>query len=225
MEGNAPFGPYLPPVIGIVGPMGAGKSTLAKHLVEVHGYTRMSMATPLKNMLRALGLSEEDVNGPQAHRERPSTLLGGKSPRFALQTLGTDWGRRMISPDLWVSAVQALIIQHQTRAATAKKKQPHAGVVIDDIRFPNEWEMVRRLGGSLWRIRRPQVERTRTWLDHFYHGRWGGLTHPLVWLRLFKPIHESEYHWPDAPSDAEFDNTGTEAEMRHQASLLLLNSR
>lgn len=221
------FGPYLPPVIGISGAMGAGKSTLAKHLVEVHGYTRMSMAAPGKNMLRALGLTEEDVNGTPAQKMRANPMLGGRSARFAMQSLLTQWGRLMMSPDLWVNAMQVLIVQHQTKSATGKKKPPHAGVVIDDIRFPNEWDMVRRMGGVLWKVRRPDVEPTRTFMDRLFHApRVGKLIRPLsLFLPFWRPIHESEYHWPDAPSDAEFWNTGDEAEMRTQASTLLLRTQ
>jgi hypothetical protein len=32
-------------------------------------------------------------------------------------------------------------------------------VVVDDVRFPNEAAIVRRLGGELWRVERPGTER------------------------------------------------------------------
>lgn len=49
-----------------------------------------------KDMLSALRLSQEELHGPPAIRDSPSARLSGRSPRYAMQTLGTDWGRRMI---------------------------------------------------------------------------------------------------------------------------------
>lgn len=49
----------------LIGPMGAGKSTVAKHL-ETHGYQRYAMATPIREMVRsafpwAVGKAEQRV--------------------------------------------------------------------------------------------------------------------------------------------------------------------
>ncbi len=201
----------LPPVIGICGAMGAGKSAVAKELAD-KGYARISMASPLKNMLLTMGLTDADVHGPQEHRSRPSPFLGGKSPRHAMQTLGTQWGRKLISQDLWVNAVQEQIIRHQTKCAAAgtRGKKQCVGVVVEDIRFPNEWAMVQRLGGAVWLIRRPAVECERGWLDRLF-----------AWFGWHPRVHESEYHWPDAPADAEFWNTGTEEELLTEVRRLL----
>jgi hypothetical protein len=35
-------------------------------------------------------------------------------------------------------------------------------VVVDDVRFPNEAELIRRLGGEVWCVERPAVLRTTT---------------------------------------------------------------
>ena len=42
-------------------------------------------------------------------------------------------------------------------AAGAVEQQQKLGrdVVIDDVRFPNEADMIRRLGGELWLVDRP----------------------------------------------------------------------
>lgn len=41
-------------VIGLTGLPGSGKSTVANYLVREHGYTQLSFAGPLKDMLRAV---------------------------------------------------------------------------------------------------------------------------------------------------------------------------
>jgi len=190
-------------VLGLVGATGAGKTILAHRLTRDHGFINFHMGQPLKDMLRALGLSEADVAGAPEQRARPQTLLGGKSARYALSTLGTEWGRNMITPDLWVNAVRLRIDSHFTECPNP------APIVIDDLRFPSDWAVVQQFGGIILTVRRPELERSRTAFDRAYYRF--GLNRLLRGRGVFglKPIHETEFHWPDAPSVAEVWNTGT----------------
>lgn len=137
----APASAVAPVIIGFAGLIGAGKTTAALHLVGRHGFERVRFAGPLRAMLRALGLSARELEGDL--KERPSRLLGGKTPRYALQSLGTEWGRDCIDPDLWVRAWAAAI-----------EGKPR--VVVDDVRFANEVAAIRGLGGRIVRIARPR---------------------------------------------------------------------
>ncbi|EHJ97684.1 AAA family ATPase [Agrobacterium tumefaciens] len=131
----------LPPVIALTGLAGSGKSTASKYLVEKHGYQLVKFAGPLKDMLRAIGLSEAQIEGEL--KEEPCEWLQGATPRHAMQTLGTQWGRTCIGPsfwiELWVRRVNLIIAEG-------------GRVVVDDCRFPNEADEVRKLGGVVWRI-------------------------------------------------------------------------
>lgn len=128
-------------VVGIVGPAGSGKTVVAKRL-ESHGFTRMRFAHQIKAMLKVgLGLTDAQLDGDE--KMVPLAEFGGCTPRHIMQTLGTDWGRRMVDGDIWTNA---------WRRAAAKVEGP---LVVDDVRFPNEAVAVRAAGGVLWRVVRP----------------------------------------------------------------------
>ena len=124
----------LPPVVAFTGQAGAGKSTAARYLVERHGYKLVKFAAPLKNMMRAIGLTEEEIEGDL--KEVPSGKLCGKTPRHAMQTIGTQWGRDCIGADFWIRLWLAEAAKHER-------------VVTDDCRFPNEAKAVRKAGGDI----------------------------------------------------------------------------
>lgn len=132
-------------IVAFAGLAGSGKSTAALRLVERHGFHRVRFAGPLKDMMRALGLNEQEIEGDL--KEKPCALLGGKTPRYAMQTIGTEWGRDIIDRDLWIRAWQSAV----------DKVPPGAPVVVDDCRFPNEADAVTSAGGIIVRVVRPGV--------------------------------------------------------------------
>ena len=121
-------------IIGFSGLKGSGKSTAAGFLVE-DGFTKMSFAEPIKRMLACIRLSPRDLYGDK--KEESSEMLDGKTPRYAMQTLGTEWGRDLISPNIWVNVVKHDILKTK------------GDVVIDDCRFPNEVAMILGLEGII----------------------------------------------------------------------------
>lgn len=132
-------------VLGLCGPSGAGKTFAALHLMERYGFARLRFAEPMRAMLRGLGCTEAELDG--ALKETPSFRLCGRTPREAMQTLGTEWGRRLIDPDLWVRAWRG-------RLDALAEESPRTGIVVDDTRFANEAGAIWSLGGSLLRIDR-----------------------------------------------------------------------
>lgn len=133
-------------IIGLTGYAGAGKSTAAKILVERHGFTLVKFAGPLKQMLRCLGLGDHEIEGAQ--KEFPHHLLNGKSPRQAMQLLGTEWGRDLIGADLWVNVAMESAWTMIDRGGK---------VVLDDCRFENEAEAIRTEGGIIVEVMRPGI--------------------------------------------------------------------
>jgi len=130
-------------LIAITGFKGSGKSEVARHLVTKYGYTRVSFTDPLKKMLLALGLTEAHLYGNL--KEAPCKLLCGETPRHVMETLGTEWGRRLVHDRLWIN-----LWWEEAKKILGKDGK----VVADDLRFPNEAEEVMHRQGKIWKIYR-----------------------------------------------------------------------
>ena len=133
-------------IIGLTGYAQSGKSTVADYLVKKHGFTLIKFAGPLKSMMRGLGLGEREIEGDL--KEKPCALLGGRTPREAMQLLGTEWGRQHFGQNFWVNI-------GMERAASVLDQGGQ--VVIDDVRFANEAAAIHIYGGKLFKITRPGV--------------------------------------------------------------------
>ena len=140
----------LPKLVGLLARKGAGKDTAAEVLLA-QGYENVKFAGALKDMLRTLlfyqGADAEAIERMVEGdlKEVPSEFLAGQTPRLAMQTLGTEWGREIIAPDLWV--------------LTAIKRAAMGDTVITDVRFPNELAAVERAGGYVIGITADWIEK------------------------------------------------------------------
>ena len=147
-------------IIGLYSPAAqSGKTTVAQYLQE-RGYCRLPFAQPMRDMLSVmlsdLGYSE-DLITHHLHVDKEALVPElGVSVRHLLRTLGTEWGRDCVSPSVWLDV-------------WLSKARRKSFVVVDDVRFTNEAELIRLLGGEVWRITRPGVVRTTE------HASEGGL--------------------------------------------------
>jgi hypothetical protein len=130
--------------------MGSGKSEAARRLIAQHGFWQGKFARALKDMLRTFlryrGASSELIDRMIEGdlKEAPSRYLNGRTPRHAMQTLGTEWGRDCIHNDIWVDTEME---------AQAKEK----ALVFDDVRFANEAGAIRAAGGIIVKVQRPSA--------------------------------------------------------------------
>lgn len=131
-------------LIGITGRKYHGKDTVAQEVAR-QNYAIVRFADPLKAMLRAFyethgvtsAVIDRKLEGDL--KEHPCPLLRGKTPRYAMQTLGDEWGRQLIAKDLWTES-------HACRSEQFEK------VVVPDVRYENEVAEIKRRGGVVWRV-------------------------------------------------------------------------
>ncbi len=132
-------------LIGLTGTAGVGKDAVAAILVRAHGFARMSFAAPLKQGLMAMFGIQAATLEDRAAKEAPIDWIG-HSPRYLLQTLGTEWARQLVHPDIWIRRAERDLVHY---------RRISQDVAVTDVRFPNEAEWVRRMGGEVWHIHRP----------------------------------------------------------------------
>ncbi|MGB7565573.1 MAG: hypothetical protein WBM08_12590 [Prochlorococcaceae cyanobacterium] len=140
----------MPPrLIALYSPMPrCGKTTIAQHLEIHHGYISTSFATPMRRMIHAL-LRYADADGLlhlQGKEEPIESLPYRPSMRHLMRTIGTEWGRQCIGPSFWTQLWERHVHNLLDNGET---------VVVDDLRFPEEYDAVREMGGEIWRISRP----------------------------------------------------------------------
>ena len=143
-------------IIALSGPAGSGKSTVATALHRVAAFDapviEMAFADPMKKFAKEVfDFTDHQLYGPSEARNAPDlrfTRPDGTplTPRFALQTLGTEWGRGC-DPALWIKYAMRKALEHEAVGYV---------VIITDCRFLNEATAVRKAGGQVWYVDRPQ---------------------------------------------------------------------
>lgn len=143
-------------IIGFLGRARSGKDTAADYLVEHHGYTKISFATPIKEICKILfGFNDEQLYGEHKEDDDPNWKV---SPRRVMQFIGTDMFRKNMSellPDIgenfWVHCAK---VKFQKEI----EKNSNFKCVISDVRFQNEIEMINDLGGIVIKLQRDAAD-------------------------------------------------------------------
>ena len=209
----------MPLVISLSGFKGSGKDTAALLMRSKMPFESLSFAAPLKEALAAMfGWPRELLDGTtpesRAWRETPDIYWSDQfghtvTPRFTLQHFGTDVVRQHMLDNFWIAAVQKQI------------ENSNSNIIVTDARFPNELDMVRKLGGITVRIKRG----TEPW----WYQPSVVLNNLPRWLAkvvlLFRPklrqVHISERAWIGYPFDFEIENNGSLEDLEQKIEELL----
>lgn len=177
-------------IIAISGLIGSGKDTVANYLISNHEFKRESLAASLKDAVSSIfnwprHLIEGDTQESREWREKPNEWWSKKlnmpnvTPRLILQLVGTEVFRNNFNENMWILSLENRLLDN------------NSNVVITDCRFPNEIEMIRRLGGKLvWVKRHPLPE----WYDMAYNVNTCAPHLEDSFIKQYG-THQSEFKW------------------------------
>ncbi len=137
-------------IIGLAGKKRSGKSTIASVLAANHGFTEIILAGPLKAALSRMFAAGGIDNFLELPKEDIIPRIGA-SPRHLMQTLGTEWGRQLIHPHIWLRMAE-------NRMAHERLLYRHDKFVISDIRFEDEAAWVRSMGGIVMHVHNAKAQ-------------------------------------------------------------------
>jgi len=173
-------------IIGLSGYARSGKDTVASLFPD---YQRRAFADPMREaLLRLNPLISSSMTVQEAVEIHGWDTAKTVFPeiRRLLQVLGTEVGRNMIDENVWVNIA-------------TKDLNSDDDIVFADVRFPNEAQAIKELGGQIWRINRPEISAIN--------------------------LHSSESSMDHWPFDAWLDNSGSIEDLQAQIETALLIHR
>jgi hypothetical protein len=193
-------------IIGLLGLIGSGKSTVASSLVNEYNFRQDSFASGLKDACAVIfdwprHMLEGDTKESRDWREIVDPWWSEKlnmpnfSPRLALQIIGTDALRHHFHEDIWFLTLQNRI-----------RKNPDQHVVISDVRFPNEIKFIQDAGGTLIRVSRGP---TPIWYETAVLANRGNSIAQEAMKQTYAGAHLSEWAWIGSKYDYVINNDGT----------------
>lgn len=167
-------------ILGICAKAGSGKDTVAEYLGKKPGVVTVALADVMKRFCQTLfEFTDRQLWGPSNERNEPDLRYPSEwmyptdpdqhafqaylSPRYALQRLGTEFGRECYE-DVWVDFMLRVAYRlfsggwrytPQQGLIEDPEQDQVEHVIIPDIRFLNEAERVKETGGALLHIVRP----------------------------------------------------------------------
>lgn len=118
-----------------------GKSTAANYLFHGYGFSPLSFADPIANFVAGIMVKIRPCEWQNIsnYKDKPIMEFNGASWRDFMIAFGQ--AGRSVYQNVWVDIVKTEIIQNPSR-----------NFVIDDLRFPNEYKMLKEQGAKIVHI-------------------------------------------------------------------------
>jgi hypothetical protein len=172
-------------IIGFSGKAGSGKDTSAEIIKNMYrldprtAIYRLSFSKILKRAVKILFNLTEQQLYDRILKEKLDARYN-YSPRYILQYIGTDVIRQHFGQDFFVNRLSEEI-DYITRKHKKAMFKRNALIMITDVRFDNEAEMILRSGGIVVDITRDTEQAT----DNRHHASENGISRNLVSYTIF----------------------------------------
>lgn len=199
-------------IVGICGFINSGKGTVGD-ILQKRGFKKSSFADPLKDAVSVMfdwdrnmleGITEES----RAWREKPDEFWSDKfnrpfTPREALQLMGTEAGRNIFHPDVWVWSLM-------------RRERNTQYVMIPDVRFKNEIKIIRENNGIIIRVKRGDDP---DWYPVAIEANKGNAEALLAMNK--SSVHISEWDWIGTDFDYVIENNGSIKDLENSVNAIL----
>jgi len=176
-------------IVAFTGKKGSGKDTAAQALLRRGTWDHINFADKLKEVCKiAYGLTPNEMKDPKL-KQKQLDRWPFKSPRELMQEIAQIWRDRY--PEIWVIGWYRTIKLNRIYRADE-------GVVVTDLRYPNEVEVLRDKKAIIIKIVRPDLED-----DEF-------------------SSHESESYFDQIEADITITNDGTIESLHNKVTASLL---
>jgi hypothetical protein len=173
----------MPRLIALYSPAPqCGKTTIASHLRDNHGFVQLDFSNIAKIMIYGLLFESREVVSTSSAR-RVDQMMSERftqtdlphfpTPAHLVRTLEEEWGDQCIGPDFWAEL-------WYRRAKSLLESG--ASVVCSDLRNAKHLAAVKSLKGQYWRITRPGYAAKPTLDGRSSDGALDGL--PLLWHNI-----------------------------------------
>ena len=153
------------PIIGLCGNKGSGKDTIADSLVVNDNYVKIAFADFIRNALKEL-FDWDDNTFSQDSKEIVDPYWG-VTPRKMCQELGTEFLRihckDFISKDFNLPNGESYSSTFHIKRINKEivkflEFNKNTNIVFSDIRFQDELDYVKKLGGKVMRVSRNSLK-------------------------------------------------------------------
>lgn len=150
-------------LIGLTGYARSGKDTIGSRLVTEHGFVRVAFADAVRDatlVLNPIVTINSDKMGVDEWRVQDLVDLYGWEKcktiypeiRRLLQVMGTEVGRDIFGPSSWTDIALRKIAEYANVESLCVGVT--AKIVVTDVRFANEADLIHDLGGQVWKVER-----------------------------------------------------------------------
>jgi len=200
-------------IVGVIGLINSGKSTIANILVEDYGFIKVSFADSLKDSVSAIfgwdrQLLQGDTEASRLWREQvdeywSNVMQHPVTPRWVLQHIGTDVMRDHFHKNIWVHSLMK------------KTNDSSKNYVISDVRFSNEVDVILSQQGQIWEVQRPP-------LPNWYSEQFKNDEALRQYMTIQHPeIHRSEWEWRLVKRNNIILNTSTLQDLKEKVSTII----
>lgn len=148
-------------IIGIIGKKRSGKDTFADYVIEnsKNKFEKYSFAKPVKEICRTAFLLNDDQLYGECKEDMDDKW--GVTARTLMQVVGTDLFRvylpklipefKELGENLWVRHFELF-----------KNANPDKNLLIPDVRFQNEIDTIKKMGGIIIQVTTTRIKYTDT---------------------------------------------------------------